>query len=132
MTPRFDFDLISSWIPEGARVLDLGCGDGELLAGLAATRGVKGYGVEIDAAHVTECLKNDVNVLQMDLEDGLAAFADSSFDYVILSQTLAFLGRRHEQGLRALERATPAPAAEGAAGTQPAAGGAPAVETMFA
>jgi methionine biosynthesis protein MetW len=85
---RYDFELISSWIPERSRVLDLGCGDGILLAGLAATRGVRGYGVEIDEAHVLASVKNGVNVIQDDLETGLATFRDNAFDFVILSQTL--------------------------------------------
>jgi methionine biosynthesis protein MetW len=85
---RYDFQLIASWIPEKSRVLDLGCGDGDLLAGLAATRGVTGYGVEIDDAHVLASVKNGINVLQDDLESGLNTFEDGSFDFVILSQTL--------------------------------------------
>jgi len=85
---RYDYDLIGSWIPEGARVLDLGCGDGVLLAGLMATHGATGYGIEIDAAHVLASVKNGVNVVQADIEDGLASFGDNSFDFVILSQTL--------------------------------------------
>ena len=85
---RYDFELIGSWIPEGARVLDLGCGDGRLLAGLAATRRVTGYGIEIDVKHVLEAVRNGVNVIQDDLESGLAQFAANSFDFVILSQTL--------------------------------------------
>jgi methionine biosynthesis protein MetW len=85
---RYDFELISSWIPEGSRVLDLGCGDGVLLAGLAATKGTKGYGIEIDAGNVLASVKNGVNVVQTDIESGLANFEDGSFDFVILSQTL--------------------------------------------
>lgn len=85
---RFDFELIASWIAPGSQVLDLGCGDGVLLAGLAATHGVRGYGVEIDDANVLASVKHGVNVLQRDLEEGLAIFEDGSFDFVILSQTL--------------------------------------------
>ena len=81
-------ETIARWISPGARVLDLGCGDGKLLKHLWQTRQAPGYGVEIDDVKVIACIHNDVNVLQMDLEDGLAAFADQSFDYVILSETL--------------------------------------------
>ena len=87
-TPRYDFELISSWIPERSRVLDLGCGDGVLLAGLAATREARGYGIEIDAVNVLASVKNGVNVIQDNLESGLNAFEDGAFDFVILSQTL--------------------------------------------
>ena len=93
---RYDFELISSWIPERSRVLDLGCGDGVLLAGLAATHGVRGYGIEIAADNVLASVANGVNVIQSDLEEGLAAFGDGAFDFVILSQTL--------QAMRNVER----------------------------
>ena len=85
---RYEFELIASWIPERSRVLDLGCGDGVLLAGLNATHGVSGYGVEIDAAGVAASVRNGVNVIQMDMETGLSTFEDNTFDFVILSQTL--------------------------------------------
>jgi methionine biosynthesis protein MetW len=87
-------DQITGWVAQGARVLDLGCGDGGLLRRLWEQRQAPGYGVEIDDAKVLACLKNDVNVLQMDLEDGLATFADGSFDYVILSETLQAIHRQ--------------------------------------
>jgi methionine biosynthesis protein MetW len=85
---RYDYDLIASWIPERSRVLDLGCGDGVLMAGLAATNATMGYGIEIDDGNVLASVKNGVNVLQTDIESGLASFEDNSFDFVILSQTL--------------------------------------------
>ena len=85
---RFDYELIASWIPERSRVLDLGCGDGVLMAGLAATNGALGYGIEIDDANVLASVKNGVNVIQTDIESGLASFEDGAFDFVILSQTL--------------------------------------------
>ena len=85
---RFDYELIASWIPERSRVLDLGCGDGTLLAGLSATRAARGYGIEIDQANVLASVKNGVNVIQDDLESGLSTFDDGAFDFVILSQTL--------------------------------------------
>ena len=87
-------DIITGWVGKGARVLDLGCGEGKLLAHLWQTRQAPGYGVEIDDVKVLACLRNDVNVLQMDLEDGLATFADHSFDNVILSETLQAIHRQ--------------------------------------
>ena len=87
-------ETIARWITTGARVLDLGCGDGKLLKHLWQTRQAPGYGVEIDDAKVLECIRNDVNVLQMDLEDGLSVFQDGSFECVILSETLQAIHRQ--------------------------------------
>ena len=87
-------DTILRWVGQGARVLDLGCGDGQLLRRLWESKQAPGYGVEIADAHVLGCLRNDVNVLQMDLEGGLAAFGDKSFDVVILSETLQAIHRQ--------------------------------------
>jgi methionine biosynthesis protein MetW len=85
---RSDFAVIAQWIRRDARVLDLGCGDGSLLRYLAEQRASIGYGVEIDDGRVLACMKNGVNVIQGDIERQLAEFADASFDYVVLSQTL--------------------------------------------
>ncbi|MDH3286968.1 MAG: methionine biosynthesis protein MetW [Betaproteobacteria bacterium] len=85
---RPDFAAIADWVRPGARVLDLGCGDGTLLRYLWRERNASGYGVEIDEAGVLACVKNGVNVIQSDLESGLSDFEDRAFDYVILSQTL--------------------------------------------
>ena len=85
---RPELELISEWIRPGARVLDLGCGDGALLAYLREHRQVGGYGLEIDQANVLQCIQSGVNVIHADLEAGLADFGDSSFDYVIMTQTL--------------------------------------------
>jgi len=85
---RSDFAAIAEWVRPGSRVLDLGCGDGILLKYLKSRRGASGYGVEIDDANILACVGNGVNVIQGDLERGLAEFEDRSFDYVILSQTL--------------------------------------------
>lgn len=89
-----ELDVIAGWIAQRARVLDLGCGDGRLLQHLWQTKQAPGYGVEIADEHVLECIRNDVNVLQMDLEDGLSAFRDHSFDSVILSETLQAIHRQ--------------------------------------
>jgi methionine biosynthesis protein MetW len=85
---RSDLTIIAGMVRPGSRVLDLGCGDGTLMKVLAREHGVKGYGIEIDDANVLAALCNGVNVLQGNLERGLASFADASFDTVLLSQTL--------------------------------------------
>jgi methionine biosynthesis protein MetW len=98
MTPlhRPDFSTIASWIEPGARVLDLGCADGSLFAYLRGSRGVAGYGIEIDDAGVLASIGNGVSVIQSDLESGLAGFRDQSFDCVILSQTLQAMRHTEE------------------------------------
>lgn len=94
---RPDFAAIAAWIPKGASVLDLGCGDGSLLRFLQETRAARGYGVEISDAKLVACIRNGVNVIQVNLESGLSIFETNSFDYVILSQTLQAM--RHTEGL---------------------------------
>jgi len=85
---RPDFDLIAAWIQPGHRVLDLGCGDGTLLKHLIETRGVQGWGVEIEDANILAAIKNGINVIQGNLEKGLVEFADQAYDHVVLSRTL--------------------------------------------
>ena len=94
---RPDFAAIAAWIPQGASVLDLGCGDGSLLRYLKETRKVRGYGVEISDENIVACIRNNVNVIQSDLESGLSGFESSAFDFVLLSQTLQ--ATRHTEPL---------------------------------
>lgn len=94
---RPDFDVVTNWVPQGATVLDLGCGDGELLARLQRERGSIGYGVEIEDSSVLACLNRGLNVLQGNIESGLNLFDDGAFDMVILSQTLQ--ATRHTEAL---------------------------------
>ena len=82
---------IARLVPKGSRVLDLGCGTGALLDYLIKQRGCSGYGVEIDDANVQACVARGVNVIQFNLEDGLALFGDASFDVVLQIDTLQHL-----------------------------------------
>jgi methionine biosynthesis protein MetW len=86
-----DLLSIARLVPHGSRVLDLGCGTGELLAHLIRERGCSGYGVEIDDANVQACVERGVNVIQLNLEEGLSLFGDRSFDVVLQIDTLQHL-----------------------------------------
>ncbi|HRQ56645.1 MAG TPA: methionine biosynthesis protein MetW [Azoarcus taiwanensis] len=88
MMYRYDFDVIARWIDPGEKVLDLACGDGSLLRHLMSVRDVQGYGVENDIDNLTACIGNGINVIQVDLEKGLAGFEDGFFDRVIMSLSL--------------------------------------------
>ncbi|MEW6694787.1 Demethylrebeccamycin-D-glucose O-methyltransferase [Tepidimonas thermarum] len=103
MSDRLIQETIAQLVPHGARVLDLGCGDGALLAHLRATRGCQGYGIELDDAQVLACLKRGLDVLQFNLEEGLSMFADDSFDVVLQIDTLQHL-RNAETMLRETAR----------------------------
>ncbi|MBD9666063.1 methionine biosynthesis protein MetW [Variovorax beijingensis] len=83
--------LIANLVPEGARVLDLGCGDGALLDLLQRERGCSGYGVEIADGNVLQCIRRGVDVIQLNLDEGLAMFDDASFDVVLQIDTLQHL-----------------------------------------
>ena len=88
MSLRTDLALISEWILPAAHVLDLGCGDGTLLAHLRDSRQVTGYGLEIDDDNITRCIEVGVNVIHTDLNQGLSDFDDNSFDYVVMTQAI--------------------------------------------
>lgn len=103
MSLRPDLELIAGWIAPGSSVLDLGCGDGSLLAHLRAAKGCRGYGVEIADDNVLAATRRRVNVIQADLESGLRMFGDDQFDVVVLSQTLQAM-RHTEDILREMAR----------------------------
>ena len=95
--------VIAQLVPEGSRVLDLGCGDGAMLDYLQRERGCSGYGVELADDNVLACLRRGVNVIQYNLEAGLSLFEDQSFDVVLQIDTLQHL-RNAEVMLRETSR----------------------------
>ena len=103
MSDRRDMELIAELVPAGSHVLDLGCGSGELLALLRDRRQCTGYGVELADANVLACVQRGVNVIQLDLEEGLAMFGDRSFDVVLQLDTMQHL-RNTERMLRETAR----------------------------
>jgi methionine biosynthesis protein MetW len=94
---------IAELVPRGSRVLDLGCGDGAMLDYLQRERGCSGYGIEIADANVLACVARGVNVIQLNLDEGLAIFEDASFDVVLQIDTLQHL-RNAEVMLRETAR----------------------------
>ncbi len=88
---RPDQEIIQRWIEPDSRVLDLGCGDGSLLANLKQTKGVKGTGLEIDGNKIQSCIERGINVIEQNLDAGLWNFQSDSFDTVLLAQTLQAL-----------------------------------------
>ncbi len=91
MSDVLNMQALARLVPVGSRVLDLGCGDGAMLAHLQSTRGCSGYGIEIDGANLLACVQRGVNVIQLNLDQGLALFDDQSFDVVLQIDTLQHL-----------------------------------------
>jgi methionine biosynthesis protein MetW len=85
---RFDLQIIASWIEKGSKVLDLGCGEGDLLYFLKHNRDVKGTGIERKESRVARCIEKGLSVLQGDINVEILDYPDNTFDYVVLSQTL--------------------------------------------
>ncbi len=88
MTLRADLQIIEQWIRPNSHILDLGCGDGELLSYLRDSKGVHGYGLEIDPDKISACVRKGVNVIEQDLDKELDNFEDKSFDTVVMTQSL--------------------------------------------
>lgn len=94
---RYDHQVISEWVEPNSRVIDLGCGNGTLLKHLQLSKQVSGYGVELNPEMIDQCIDNNINVIQFNLDQGLGHFDSNSFDTVILSLTLQSM--RHPRRL---------------------------------
>ena len=103
MSEQSTMEALARLVPQGSRVLDLGCGNGAMLSYLQRERGCTGYGVEIDDANVLACVQRGVDVIQLNLDEGLAMFGDNSFDVVLQIDTLQHL-RNAEVMLRETAR----------------------------
>jgi len=90
---RIDYEIITDLIEPGSRVIDLGCGDGELLEMLVTKKRVTGQGIEIDEANISKCIARGLNVIHADLDEGLADYQNGAFDCVVLNQTLQVVTR---------------------------------------
>ena len=100
---RPDLEIIADLVNPGARVLDLGCGEGDLLAWLQRNKQVNGYGLDVGAENITTCVRKGVNVIEQDLDEGLDNFPDDSFDMVVMTETLQSVrlpGRMLDEMLR--------------------------------
>ena len=84
-------EVIENWVSSGSRILDLGCGDGSILEGLILNKSVEGYGVEIDKDNIQTCLEKGLEVIEQNIDEGLANFQDKSYDTVLVSQTIQVL-----------------------------------------
>jgi len=92
---RIDLKIIQSWIANGSRILDLGCGDGTLLRRLQDENQAQGYGLEIGADEISACIAKGLNVIEQDLDCGLGNFTDNSFDTVLMTQALQTMTYPH-------------------------------------
>ena len=92
---RLDLQLIPRWVKQGAHLLDLGCGEGNLLSQLRDSKKIHGLGVEINSDHITQCITNGLNVVEQDLNEGLSNFQTNSFDTVVMTHALQTLRNPH-------------------------------------
>ena len=90
---RADLEIIKPWFTPGSRVLDLGCGDGELLHDLQQSLDINGLGLEIDPDNITACIARGVNVIEKNIDEGLASIKDNTFDTVVMTQALQVMHR---------------------------------------
>ncbi len=93
---RSEHQIIANWITPGARILDLGCGNGDFLAALQSEKKVTGYGIEIDPDNIVDCISKNVKVIQANLDEGLSGFDANSFDYVVMTQTIQAMRFPHK------------------------------------